>query len=243
MDRETDSIPYYQQLKSKFIEDIRSGKLNHGDKIPSERELAEKFNVSRMTARHAISILESEGVVERRVGAGTFISIKRIRWDFITVNSFTKGMLDKGQIPSTSTIHMMQEPANDIIANVLQIPAGETLFSLKRLRIVNDIPVAIELSQIPYKYCQGIEKYMVSNVSLYQVLEEHYGITLVKQKQYTRISLSNETESQLLKIRNESSNLLIEGTTYDSLDRIIECYQTLARGDIVEIYSEASNPS
>src|SRR3954447_6996770 len=113
MDKETDKLPYYQQIKASFIDDINSGKLKHGDKIPSERELAEKFNISRMTARHAISALEREGFVERRDRVGTFITNRMIRWNFITVNSFTKGMVDKGLNPSTKTIYMKRERAND----------------------------------------------------------------------------------------------------------------------------------
>ncbi|NMM60953.1 GntR family transcriptional regulator, partial [Priestia megaterium] len=74
MEKEIDGIPYYQKLKTMFIEEIKNGNLKYGDKIPSERELADKFGVSRMTARHALSTLEREGFVERRVGVGTFIS-------------------------------------------------------------------------------------------------------------------------------------------------------------------------
>ncbi|WP_342048586.1 GntR family transcriptional regulator [Bacillus sp. OTU530] len=242
MERSVDGTPYYQQLKTKLIEDITNGKLKHGDKIPSERELAEQLKISRMTVRQAISAMEREGFVERKVGAGTFISNRRIRWDFITVNSFTKGMQNKGLNPSTNTIFMGCEPADEPLANALDIAVGEEVFSLKRLRLVDHVPVAIELSQIPYKYCEGIEQYMHDAASLYQILNEYYGITLAKQKQYMRISLSNESESKLLKIKNESPCLLITGTTYDSSDRIIEHSKTLARGDLVEFYSEPTNP-
>lgn len=237
-----DGIPYYQQIKAMFIEDINSGKLKHGDRIPSERELAEKFNISRMTARHAISVLEREGFVERRTRVGTFITNRRIRWNFITVNSFTKGMMDKGLNPLTQTIYMQRERCNEFLAHTLGVPVGEEVFSLKRLRVVDGVPVAIELSQIPYKYCVGIEEHMNENTSLYQILDEKYGIKLAKQKQRMRISLSDPQESDLLKVRIESPCLLIEGTTLDTEDRIIEYTKGLARGDVVEFYSEPSNP-
>lgn len=75
-----EAVPFYKQLKKQILEEIKSGKLKHGDKLPSERELAEQFQISRMTARHTLSILEREGVVERRVGAGTFINYKKLKW-------------------------------------------------------------------------------------------------------------------------------------------------------------------
>ncbi len=242
MEKEIDGIPYYQKLKTMFIEEIKNGNLKYGDKIPSERELADKFGVSRMTARHALSTLEREGFVERRVGVGTFISNRKIQWNFITVNSFTKGMEDKGLKPTTETIFAKIEKADEFLANKLNISNGEEVFSLKRLRIIDDIPVAIELSQIPYKFCLQIEEYISNKISLYQVLDEFYGLKLAKQKQYMRISLSNSVESKLLRIGNETPCLSIEGTTYDSLERPVEYYQTLARGDLIEFYSEPTNP-
>lgn len=242
MEKEIDGIPYYQKLKTMFIEEIKTGNLKYGDKIPSERVLAEKFKISRMTARHALSTLEREGFVERRVGVGTFISNRKIQWNFITVNSFTKGMEDKGLKPSTETIFAKIETADEFLASKLNISKGEEIFSLKRLRIVDNIPVAIELSQIPHKFCSQIEEYISTKVSLYNVLDEFYGLKLAKQKQYMRISLSDPIESKLLKIGNENPCLSIEGTTYDSFERPIEYYQILARGDLVEFYSEPTNP-
>lgn len=234
-------MPYYQQIRDMLIEEIKSGKLKHGDKVPSERELADKLQISRMTIRHAIDILEREGFVERRPRVGTFVTSRRIKWNFITVNSFTKGMVDKGFRPSTKKLHMFIEEADEFLAEKLKIDAGEEVFSLKRLRIVDEIPIAIELSQIPYKYCRGIEEYMEDNASLYETLEQKFNIVLMKQKQRMKITFSNSTESKLLKIKSESPCLLIQGTTHDPSDRIIEYTTGLARGDIIEFYSEPTN--
>lgn len=237
-----EDIPYYQQIKTKIIEEISNGTLKHGDKLPSERELAEIHKISRMTARHAISVLEKEGFVERRERVGTFITNKRIQYNFISVNSFTKGMLDKGLKPSTKTIYMKREKANEFMAKTLEISQGEEIFCLQRLRIVDGTPVVIELSVLPYKFCSGIEKHMEENVSLYQVLRDQYDITLVKQKQRMRISFSDQKESQLLNIKSESPCLLTEGTTHDLSGEIIEYTKGMARGDLVEFYSEPTNP-
>jgi GntR family transcriptional regulator len=238
-----EETPYYMQIKDKIIEDINNGTLKHGDKLPSERELAEFFKISRMTARHAISVLEKEGFVERKERVGTFVTNQRIRYNFISVNSFTKGMLDKGLTPTTKTIDMKRDRANDFMAKTLEISSGEEIFYLKRLRIVDGIPVAIELSILPYKYCLGIENHMGDNISLYHVLKDLYDIKLVKQKQRMRISFSDQRESQLLNIKGESPCLLIEGTTHDPSGRIIEYTKGLSRGDLVEFYSEPTNYS
>ncbi|MEH7109648.1 MULTISPECIES: GntR family transcriptional regulator [Bacillaceae] len=233
------SVPFYRQLKDLIADEIENGNLQHGDKLPSERELAERYKISRMTARHALSLLEREGYVERIVGAGTFVTNRKIEMDF-TFNSFSKAMLDIGMMPTTKTISMDIVPAKSSVAKSLGIETGEELFSLKRLRMADEIPVAIELSQIPYKYCKGIEKYMNDNVSLYEVLEEVYSIKLLRATQYTRIVISDEIESRMLKVQNESACILLETVAYDDQERRIEYSQSVTRGDIVRFYTDLS---
>ncbi|MFM1652421.1 GntR family transcriptional regulator [Brevibacillus sp. B_LB10_24] len=236
--RGSTSVPFYKQLKEIIVEEIESGKLQHGDKLPSERDLAEQFNISRMTARHAISILEREGVVERRVGAGTFIARKRIEMDFITFNSFTKTMLERGMVPSTREIQIRRDKAKSGLAKVLAIEPGEEIVMMKRLRLADDIPVALEESLIPVKFCPGIETYIGYDVSLYQVLEDQYGIKLVRANQYMQVGVSDEEESKLLKIKNESPCILLEAVAFDTNGRPIEFSKSMTRSDIVKFYME-----
>ncbi|MGG1679336.1 GntR family transcriptional regulator [Neobacillus sp. NRS-1170] len=235
---EEDQVPFYKQLKGKILDDIESGKLKHGDKLPSERELAEQFQISRMTARHTLSVLEREGVVERRVGAGTFITNNKIVMDFITFNSFTKNMLNKGFIPSTKVLSIGKTEAKPHIARKLNVPIGETLITLKRLRSVNEMPVAIEESFISEKLCPNLEQFIFDNASLYQILEDQYGIVLVKAKEQMQVTFSEESDSKLLKIRSESPCIYQESVAYDHHDQEIEFSISLTRSDIVRFYSE-----
>ncbi len=233
-----EETPFYQQLKDKIIDDIESGKLKHGDKLPSERELAEQYGISRMTARHTLSILEREGVVERRVGAGTFITNYKIEMDFITFNSFTRTMLGRGLTPSTQVLSIKKSPVKQGIANKLHISVGEEIVIIKRLRNVNGIPISIEESFIPYQFCPGIDLRITNNHSLYQMLESEYGITLVKAKEYMKVKLAEESESKLLRIRSESPCVLREAVAYDDKGQPIEFSTSLTRSDIVRFYSE-----
>ncbi len=236
--REDEDTPYYKVLKDKIIEDIESGKLNHGDKLPSERELAEQFGISRMTARHTLSILEREGLVERRVGAGTFITNKRIELDTITFNSFSKNMIGRGYTPSTKKLSIQKVPAKAVLAKKLKISEGDELIVIKRLRLVNDTPVAIEESCIPYKYCVGIEDMIQEDASLYQLLEEKFGIVLIRAQEYMQVTFCDESESKLLRIKTESPCILLEAVAFDKEDREIEFSKSITRSDIVRYYSE-----
>lgn len=233
-----ESTPFYKQLKNKIMDDIESGKLSSGDKLPSERELADLYGISRMTARHTLSVLEREGVVERRVGAGTFITNKKIEMDFITFNSFTKNMLGKGLTPRTQLLSVRKDQARPSLARKLKVPEGEDVIVFKRLRLVDDTPVAIEESFIPYLFCPGIEEHIADNTSLYQVLEDMYGIVLVKAKEYMQVTFSDDAESKLLRIKSESPCILLEAVAFDKTGREIEFSKSITRSDIVRYYSE-----
>ncbi|MCM3766050.1 GntR family transcriptional regulator [Neobacillus niacini] len=233
-----ETVPFYKQLKNKIMEDIEGGKLKHGDKLPSERELAEQYRISRMTARHTLSILEREGVVERRVGAGTFITNNKITMDFVTFNSFTKNMLNKGLIPSTQILSIGKNEANAKLAHKLQILPREMMIVIKRLRFVNETPIAIEESFIPEKLCPGLDRMIEENQSLYELLEKEFGIVLVKAKEYMQVTFSDESESKLLKIRSESPCIFQESVAFDRNNTEIEFSTSLTRSDIVKFYSE-----
>jgi GntR family transcriptional regulator len=238
MIRDEEDTPFYKQLKEKILDDIEIGKLKHGDKLPSERELAEQYGISRMTARHTLSILEREGVVERRVGAGTFINNNKIEMDFITFNSFTKNMQSKGLVPSTQVISINTIQAKPFLANKLKVPTGEQMIAIKRLRLVNEIPVAIEESFIAEVLCPNIGKIITDHNSLYQILESEYGIVLVKAKEYMQVAFSEESDSKLLRIRSESPCIFQEAVAFDREDKEIEFSTSLTRSDIVKFYSE-----
>jgi DNA-binding GntR family transcriptional regulator len=191
-----------------------------------------------MTARHTLSILEREGIVERRVGSGTYISDNKIEMDFITFNSFTKTMLGKGLFPSTQVLSIDKIQAKPILASKLKVRENENMLAIKRLRLVNDRPISIEESFIPERYCPNIDKFITTNTSLYQVLENEYGIILVKAKEHMQVTISEEHESKLLRIRSGSPCIFRETVAFDRYDKEIEFSTSLTRSDIVKFYSE-----
>lgn len=232
-------LPMYKQLKKLILDDIEKGRLKEGDKIMSERMIAEKGNVSRMTARNALSILEREGLVERRVGAGTFI-VRKLEMDFITFNSYSRELMLKGLTPGTKVINTKKDFADLAMAKKLNIKVGDEIIIFERLRLGNEIPIALEESCIPYSFCEGIEKYITDNVSLYKMLETHYGVKPIKADQYMQVVISKEDESKLLKIRDGSACIFLESVAYNADDQALELTKSTIRSDIVRYYSRLS---
>ncbi|WP_246009403.1 GntR family transcriptional regulator [Brevibacillus fluminis] len=237
MGKEWDTVPFYKQLKDKIAADIASGQLKQGDKLPSERDLADQFQISRMTARNAIAILEREGFVERRIGVGTFIARQRIEMDFVTFNSFTKTMLEKGLVPGTKKLHVRKDKAQAALATQLGIEEGEEIIVIRRLRMANAQPMCVEESLIPYRFCPGIEAYIADDVSLYRILEEQYGIVLIGADQYMQVVMPDEEERKLLKIKKELPCLLLEAIAYEQGGRAIEYSRSTTRSDRVKFYT------
>src|SRR5438034_1305863 len=116
--------PAYQEIQAAIRKKIQTGRLNTGDAVGSERELAKLYNVSPMTARHALSVLEHEGIVERRRGAGTFVAPPRIH--FNRLMSYTEQMSSRGLTPFSKIV------AAKIIENEPEVAARLTLPATSR---------------------------------------------------------------------------------------------------------------
>lgn len=230
--------PIYLQIKNMILNDIKEGKLAPGHKVLSERDLAEMFNTSRMTARHALLELENEGIIERRLGLGSFISSNKIIRDFMTFESFTKTMLGKGLNPQTRVLSIAKESGTSELGNHLNRTLPFEIFKIKRLRLADKSPIAIEVSHIPCEYCPDIDEYLTDNMSLYELLENKYGIKLVKAHQYFQVVLAANEHSKILSISSNSPCLFFEAIAYNAEGQAIEFSTSITRADNTKFYAE-----
>ena len=152
-------LPRYYQLKEIMRERVQSDEWKPGDLIPSERELSEKYGISRMTARQAITDLVNEGLFYREQGKGTFVSQRKITQQLIRLTGFTEDIKARGQKPGTKVLSAQMFPADETTAEKLRIDPGTLIFRLQRLRLADDEPLAIELSQITFKGCERLLEY------------------------------------------------------------------------------------
>ena len=122
-------LPRYYQLKEIMRERVQSDEWKPGDLIPSERELSEKYGISRMTARQAITDLVNEGLFYREQGKGTFVSQRKITQQLIRLTGFTEDIKARGQKPGTRVLSALMFPADEATADKLRIDP-EHLFSV-----------------------------------------------------------------------------------------------------------------
>ena len=230
-------VPRYYQLKEIMREKMASGEWKPGDLIPSERELGEKYGISRMTARQAITDLVNEGLFYREQGKGTFVSQRKVTQQLMRLTGFTEDIRTRGQAPGTRVLSAAMRPADETTAERLRIKPQELVFCLQRLRLADGEPLAIELSQLHFSGCERLLEEDLQENSLYRLLETQYGLPLMEAEQELEAGLAGNEESQLLKVPSGSAVLFIRRTTYTDRNQPIEYAKSVYRGNKYTFYT------
>jgi GntR family transcriptional regulator len=225
-------IPYYIQLIDILREKVQLAEWVPGDQIPGEQDLCERYQVSRTVVRQALKELEYEGVISRQKGKGTFISLPKISEGLVQkLTGFYQDMVERGLKPGTKVLHQDVIPSNDKIARFLNIKPGEKVIDIQRLRFINEEPIQLVTTYIPYAICPELANVDLSNQSLYEFLEKEYGIVLAKGHRFIEAVLANEHEAGLLGIECGAPLLLLDSVSFSENGQPIEYYHALHRGD------------
>lgn len=206
-------LPLYYQLKELLKDLIDQGKIPPHQQLPSEQKLAERYGISRMTARRTLEELVAEGYVYRAQGRGTFVAEPKLRQSLMLLTSFSEDMRARGLEPGAKVIDVdvLQRPG---IARKLQADDDEHLIKVQRVRLANREPMALETSFLRHRFCPGLEEADLTNRSLYEVLASQHGVQLARAEQTLEAKLSDEYESDILQIAPGSAVLLIERLTF-----------------------------
>jgi len=220
-------IPLHVQLKNKLINEILNGDFE--EKIPSERELMDRFLVSRSTVREAISALVLEGVLEKKHGKGTFISHKPVEEWLGSITTYNEIVKDMGMKPDTKLLYhgILSSPTE--VANTLGV---KKFYAIERLRYANDIPIALEKQYYPLDIGLKLKEFNLNDAVLYDLLELSLGIKLWKADQIITSIHPTKEEAQQLGIQESTSVLLVERLTYDPVDNLVEYLKGIFRADM-----------
>jgi GntR family transcriptional regulator len=206
-------IPIYHQLEEYIKQQIESGILKEEVVIPSEREFAERFEISRMTVRQAINNLVTEGYLYRQKGRGTFVSKKKVEQELQGLTSFTEDMLSRGMTPSSKLLSFKILPADAKTSKELFISEGELIYKIKRSRLADGEPMALETAYVPVNIVPGLTEEN-SNQSLYQYIEEHLSQSISEAKQEIEASIADELTANVLSIEKGAPILLMVRTSF-----------------------------
>jgi GntR family transcriptional regulator len=200
-----------------------------GDLLPSDADLCQEFDVSRMTARQAVQLLVNEHLVERRRGRGTFVAPRKAPRALGSPLSFTESMRRRGLRASSRPIESRVTTANDAEAQALGIDQGDPIYVIERVRLANDMPMAIERVALPTSVAASIDTDLKSG-SLHLAFE---AADMVPSKAHADVSarLSTDWEQAQLNIGPNTVVLVEERTIFDQEGRVLEHTVTLYAAD------------
>ena len=223
------STPAYKRIRSVIWKRIQSGQLKPGDVVESERELAKIHQVSLMTARHALTSLEREGIVERRRGAGTFVAPPKIH--FNRLMSYTEQMASRGLSACSQLLCVKIIDPEPEIAARLALPPNSSLVKVERLRQAADEPFALETCYLSGEEFGGLVSAGLSRNSLFGTLERDFGVEIAHADEEVDATAADPSLAELFSVPRGTPLLRIRQTIYSTRGKATMYVLGLYRSD------------
>lgn len=214
--------------------------LPQGAQLPSERELSEQHGVSPMTVRQALSLLESEGLVDRVFGRGTFVQ-RRIIAKGDAASSFTEDMRARGMEPSSRLLGVELLPASEAVARDLRVKVGERVLMIERLRFADGDPMCLETAHVPGRVALKIADADLDG-SLHELLGRH-GVHIETGVRRARAIVLDERAARMLQQADHAPALLITHTFLAERGVPVQRAESIYRADRYELYSTVRRTS
>ena len=225
------SVPLYRQLKNKILNEIKSNSLAIDTRIPSERELSEKYGISRMTARRAIDDLVKDKYLIRIIGKGTYVTDINKSSEFTRVISFTEDMVKLGYSVKSKILKLNLIEAGEEVLSRLKGSKHEKVFEIVRLRLANNVPMALQSSYILSRFCPNLLDYDLSSNSLYGILEKKFKLKPSYANNILETRIANREEMNLFVVQKQIALFVLNQTTYLENGVPFEYVISIHRGD------------
>jgi len=224
-------VPFYEQIAKQIRDRIQQKILAPGAEFYSEGELAKLLGISKMPVRQAFQKLRADGLLVIARGKRPVIGSGRVRWDFQQLHGFSEEMRLRGFSPSARILSFERQHATPEISEILRLSRDNEVFYLKRLRLVDNQPVAVVTSFLPVHIFPGLEKIDLGRQSLYNVIENTYQRRLQSANEIIGAIVAGPEDAHTLQTPVGSPLLIIRETTFDTKETPIEYSISLLRGD------------
>lgn len=217
LDRDS-PVPLYHQIATALVAQIESGEVVPGQRIANEIALAEQLRVSRPTARRALQELVDRGMLVRKRGVGTQVAPTRVRRT-VELTSLADDLESAGRRPRTTVLDYHVGPGAPEVTDLLEIPPGAQVLTLRRLRWADDEPLAVMTNHLPLALAPSYDD--VARAGLYRLLRAA-GVDLHMARQQIGARTATAAESRLLQDRPRAALLTMQRTAYDRSGRVVE---------------------
>jgi GntR family transcriptional regulator len=226
-------LPKYRQVADALAAEIAAGRLKSGDQVPSERVIAEEMGISRMTARQALRHLADRGVVQARVGQGTFVDTRLIQQELATLTGFTEEIERQGRAAGSVLVEATCKGAEPEVAQALGLSQRAEIWRIKRVRLVDGEPVALETTHVAADLTPGLlDREDLSRSSLYAALRQHYDLQPASAEQTLAAGLADDNVAPPLGLTVGAAVMQLTRLTRDARGRAFEFVRSVYRGDV-----------
>ncbi|GIN85151.1 GntR family transcriptional regulator [Heyndrickxia sporothermodurans] len=223
-------IPLYTQLIDIIIEDIENGRIQPNEKLPSERDLCEMFDVSRITVRQTLQELERDGYIYKEHGKGSYVSPQTYTQSLVKFYSFTEEMKKMNKAPSTQVLDFEIIECGEKLAGYMKLQTYDEVYKITRLRLADGEPLIYETSYLPVNRFQNLTKEELIQTPMYDIFKYKYQVQITNGTE-TFVAVKTKTEeAKWLKINKDIPSMLIKRLTFEN-DHVIEYTTSIARGD------------
>lgn len=225
--------PRHQQLSEWLRGQLEGGRFAAHDQLPSEHDLGEAFGVSRITVRRALGTLENERLIYRRQGLGSFAAPPQLPQGLVRLTDFAQDMERAGIQATSRVLHHASEEAPPAAAVALGVQPGDAVVRLDRLRLGDDLPVALDRTWLRPYHAQLLEGHDLANETIYGLLEREYGIPVLRGRYRIEAVAAGAAEAQALGVHRGAPLLLVERTSFSVADRPVYFQRRYYRSDRV----------
>jgi len=207
--------PLYDQVYQALLKQIVDGTYQIHQQLPSEKELSELFNVSRITIRQALNQLQLEHLIYKIQGKGTFVSAPKSFQNISELQGFAEAMTDLGHEVFNVVKEFRFIPATPHIASKLKVSVNSTVVEIKRIRLLNRKPISFELTYLPEAIGTALQQINLSTRDVFLAIEEDLSIALGHADLNIDATLADEELSELLQVDLHAPLLRVERLTHD----------------------------
>jgi len=232
----SNGAPLYVKLKKSIEDAVAHGLIEPGDALPSERDIAAKADISRVTVRKAVQDLVRTGILVQRHGSGTFVAPRRERVEqsLSLLTSFTEDMARRGMTLRSQWLDRGVYPPSPDEMMVLGLSSKEQVTRVARLRIADETPLAIERASLSVSV---LPDPAAIGSSLYAALERT-GNRPVRAVQRISAAILGEADARLLDVPAGAASLNIERISYLASGKVVEFTRSIYRGDAYDFVAE-----
>ena len=233
--------PIYTRIAKELRTNIEKAVYQPGDKLPTEKNLADRFDVNRHTIRNAIAVLKEEGLIRVDRGRGMFVAKTPIKYPIGKRVRYNENLKAQGIKANYKTIKTVEMPADSVISKALKIDVGEKVVLIERLGLANEQPISIASSYFPAKLFSNLISSWQQYDSISKLMREVYDCDHVRLS--TRISarIVKDTDARLLKVSLNHPILLAESVNVNDKGTVIEYGVTRFSGSMMEIVIAMDN--